>query len=96
MVEYDPKFIKEYTNRLYSQAKAVVPAHFFIGLILGLLLFGSVSELLIGEFDFLIVAIGVLSGAIMGLGSGQQKAAEIRLRAQELLCYIKIEENTRR
>jgi len=96
MVEYDPKFIKECANQLYAQAKTVVPSYFFIGILFGILVFGAISDLLLYDFDFLIVAIGVLIGAFMGLSAGNSKAAELRLRAQELLCQIKQEENTRR
>ena len=96
MVEYDPKFMTEQAAKLYDQAKSAIPAHFFIGLLVGLLVFSEFSNLLLKSLDFLIPAIGVLVGGVMGLGSGYNKAAELKLRAQELLCQIKLEENTRR
>ncbi len=96
MVEYDAKFMTEQASKLYEQAKAIIPAHFFIGLLVGLIVFSEFSNLLIGTFDFLIVAIGVLIGGFMGLGSGYNKSSELRLRAQELLCQVKLEINTRR
>lgn len=96
MIEYDPKFMKDHAAKLYDQAKSIIPAHFFIGLLIGMMVFSEFSNILMKTFDFLIVAIGVLIGAFMGLGSGYNKSAELKLRAQELLCQIKMEENTRR
>jgi hypothetical protein len=96
VMEFDPKFVKEYAGKLSDQSKSIIPAHFFIGLLIGLLIFAEISSMLMGTYDFLIMAIGVLIGAFMGLGSGYNKAAELRLRAQELLCQVKMEENSRR
>lgn len=95
-MEYDPKIIKESASRLYAQSKSIIPAHFFIGMLFGLLIFAEISQLLLHDLDFLISAIGVLIGAVMGLGSGNNKAAELKVRAQELLCQVKIEENSRK
>jgi len=95
-MEYDPKVIKESASRLYDQSKSIIPAHFFIGMLFGLLIFAEISQLLLRDFDFLIIAIGVLTGAVMGLGSGRNKADELKVRAQELLCQLQIEENSRK
>ena len=95
MVEYDVKFIKEYAGSLYKQAKSIVPAHFFIGIFIGFFVFGTISYKLIGDLDFLIVACGILCGGVMGYGSGNNKAVELKLKAQQALCQIQIEENTR-
>ena len=95
MAEYDPTFVKEFASSLYKQAKTVVPGHFFIGVFLGMFIFGSISSVLLNTINFLIVSLGVLVGGVLGLGSGKYKASELRLQAQLALCQIKIEENTR-
>ena len=95
MAQYDPKFIEQYAENLYKQAKTVTGAHFFIGILLGFLIFGSISNRLTGSLDFLIISIGVLIGGVFGFGSGQNKASSLKLEAQMALCQIKIEENSR-
>jgi hypothetical protein len=96
MVEYDQKVFQDFTESLYKQAKQTTPLYFFIGVFLGVITSAVVSSIMVGDFDFLILAIGVLIGGIMGYGSGKYKSLEMRLEAQKLLCQSKIEENTRK
>ena len=95
MTQYDPAFVKDFADSLYAQAKTVVPAHFFIGMFTGMFLFGIISSALLYTIDFLVVALGVLIGGVMGYGSGRYRAAELKLQAQLALCQVKIEENLR-
>jgi len=96
MIEYDPKVIEQFASRLYSQSKATTMRHFFIGLGLGIIVFGAVGNAMIGGFDALIISIGAIIGGIMGFGSGQNRAFEQKLNAQMALCEAKIEANTRK
>ena len=95
MAIYDPTFVKEFSASLYAQAKTIVPAHFFIGMFVGMFLFGILSVQLIQTLDFLIVSLGVLIGGVLGYGSGRYRAYELKLQAQLALCQIKIEEHLR-
>jgi len=95
MVEYDQKFIKNYADSLYEQSKIIIPAHFFIGILIGLILFGAISLELVNDLDFLITAIGVMIGGVFGYGSGRNKSNELKLQAQLALLQVKIEENSR-
>ncbi len=94
MVQYDPKFIQDYADGLYTQSKSIVTCYFFIGIFASILVFSKISDMLKGEFDFLIVAIGVFIGAILGIFAGKNRAFEMKLEAQEALCKIRIQKNT--
>ena len=94
MVEYDPKVIRDYADGLYKQAKSVSTCYFFTGIFLAIIIFSRISDILKGDFDFLIIAIGVFIGAVMGIFAGKNRAVEMKLQAQQALCQVKIQENT--
>ncbi|MFP4472764.1 MAG: hypothetical protein ACLFPX_02695 [Candidatus Omnitrophota bacterium] len=95
MAKYEPKFIHDYADGLYKEAKSVVTCHFFIGMFAGMLVFLKVAEIAVGGFDFLIVAIGTFIGAVMGYNSGRGRSYEMQLEAQQALCQLNLEQNTR-
>jgi hypothetical protein len=95
MVEYDPKIINDYADGLYTQSKSITTCYFFIGIFAAILVFSKISEVLAGEFDFLIMAIGVFIGGVLGLFAGKNRAFEMKLEAQQALCQIQIQENTK-
>jgi len=94
--EYDPQVIKEFSRRMYAQTKSIVLYHLFLGILMGLISFSVISNLLTGDLDFLIVALGVMIGGVMGFGAGQSRSFELKLQAQNALCQAQIEENTRK
>lgn len=96
MIEYDPKVIQSYAERLIKESKSVVSMSFFIGLLSGMITFGGVTALFNIGYDFPLIAVGVLTGAVLGYGAGQNRAAEMRLAAQQALCQLKIEEHLRK
>ncbi len=96
MVEYDVELIKEFSRRLYAQSKATTMRHFFIGIFFGVIVFGAISDALLASFDALIIAIGAMIGGVMGYGSGQNRSFELKMQAQQALCQVRIEENTRK
>lgn len=96
MAEYDPKVIQDYAEGLYKQSKSVTTCYFFIGIFAAILIFSKISEILMGEFDFLIIAIGVFLGSVMGLFAGRNRAFEMQLEAQQALCQVEIQENTKK
>jgi len=93
---YDPQMIQQHAERLIKQSRSIVPIQFFIGVFSGMIIFGGVTAWLDIGFDFLIIAIGVLIGGVMGYGSGQNRSFELKLQAQTALCQAQIENNTRK
>ncbi len=96
MVDYDPKIIQNYADGLYKQAQSVATCYFFIGIFTSIIVFSKISDILKGEFDFLIVAIGVFIGGVIGLFAGKNRSFEMKMEAQQALCQIKIQENTKK
>ncbi len=90
MVVYDPKVVEEYAERLYQQSRSIVTCHFFIGVFAGMLIFAKVADIMVCGFDPLIISIGVVIGAVMGYGSGQNRSAEMKLEAQLALCRVEV------
>jgi hypothetical protein len=95
MIEYEPKVIYEFADKLNSQIKSTVICNFLIGLFAGILIFGGISAMLAIGYDFLIMAIGAITGAAFGISAGRNRVAEMKIQAQLALCQAKIEENTR-
>ena len=93
---YDSKVIQDHAERLIKQSQSIVPIQFFIGVFSGMIIFGGVTAWLEIGFDFLIIAIGVMIGGVMGYGAGQNRSFELKLQAQMALCQAQIEQNTRR
>jgi len=93
MIEYDPKIIQQLADRLYRQAKSTVISFTVFGALVGggggaaagptppSAIGGLVGAVILGLFGFLI---------------GQEIAFHLKVRAQTVLCQLRIEENTRR
>ena len=94
MAQYDKRVIHEYAERLYAQAKSSPALYFFVGILGGILVFGEVGMMLMGSYDPIIIAIGVMTGAILGINAGRDRAMYLKLQAQLALCQAKIEENS--
>ena len=67
MVEYDDGVIKEHAQRLYDQSRYTTMRHFLIGIFIGMLLFGALSDALLASYDALIISIGTLIGGVHGV-----------------------------
>lgn len=107
---YDPTLIYEFASRLYAQAWWVVVSCACLGFVVGALIalgfeaaWASSQRFAPNEFAsryfpamVAVVLSGALLGAFIGYLIGQEFAFWIRLRAQLVLCQLKIEENTRR
>lgn len=88
MVSYDPNVIQEFADKLYARADAIVVGWTAVGALAGFVL-GS----LMGGGGTRIVLI-FLAGAI-GYAVGMQRAFLLKLQAQQALCQVEIERNTR-
>ncbi|MDP2654075.1 MAG: hypothetical protein Q8Q08_08605 [Candidatus Omnitrophota bacterium] len=95
MVDYDPKVIQEYAERLTKQSRSIVAMQFFIGLLSGMIIAGGITALLDVGYDFLLIAVGTLVGAVLGIFSGQNRAFDMNLKAHTALLLSRIEKNSR-
>lgn len=93
-VKYEPAVIQESAERLYREAGRLVFAWAFRLGFLGAIA-GGVG-LSMAKMSGLTGAVVVgLVGALMGASYGREKGFELRLRAQEALCQLQVELNTR-
>jgi len=92
-VQYDPKVIYKFAERLYKQAASIAAKYALLGLLLcggigtGLVLIENAPVFLAVMF----AGIGLIVGAIIG----DEYGFKLRLQAQQALCQVKIEEHVR-
>jgi hypothetical protein len=95
-VTYDENVILTFAERLYRRAASTVIAYALLGALIGALAgagiaFATKTPDLIKGFAF---AMGVVSAVIGGM-IGSERAFAMRLLAQQALCQVQIERNTR-
>jgi sulfite exporter TauE/SafE len=101
MVKYDASILQQFADSLYAKARSVVVTYAILGLVLGgiggLVLQATAS---FGRdlrmFESVVLWGPALLGLAWGFAHGQMKAFKYRLEAQQVLCQVQIEANTRR
>ena len=88
-MQYDPKVIMEFAERLYARANSIIISYTIIGIIIG-----GAGGMVSGKGVVAAIA-AVIVGAI-GYYMGREKAFQYKLQAQTALCQIQIEKNTNR
>ena len=97
MVQYDPKIINEFADRLYRKANTVIAFYTIGGMVIGAFagyLVGRDIGLIGSDIGFFLLGAILVGGA--GYYAGREKTLELKFRAQTALCQVKIEENTRK
>lgn len=91
-VQYEPKVIEEFAASLYATADAIVVGYSLLG---GLV--GAVGGYVVLQSAGALFAlfVGALLGWLLGFATGRSKAFNLRLQAQQALCQVRIEANTR-
>lgn len=97
MVGYEARIIESFAEALYAEAKAVVIRHAVLSALAGSALLAApvVAGGARGGTPILSGVIGALLGLAVGVSSGRTKACGLRLQAQQALCQLQIEKNTR-
>jgi hypothetical protein len=91
-VTYDPNIIATYAKELYRRANSVTFFYAFLGLIFGFAVgfaFFFLDSLIPNYFT-------AAFGCWIGYTAGMAKSFALRLEAQQALCQLQIELNTRR
>lgn len=92
MVQYDAKIIQLFAEGLYSRARSIVAVYSIFGLVGGFAAGAAITREPTGPLSLVIAALGLA----LGFFAGQQRAFALRLTAQQALCQVAIELNTRR
>lgn len=92
-VTYDTNIIDEFATQLYRQADSIVASYTLLGALVG----GLVGYMVGNSFGAGSPAAVVfaLVCAAVGYGLAQPRAFLLRLQAQQALCQVQIEKNTR-
>lgn len=93
-VEFQPAVIVEFASRLYKQADRLVITWMFALGILGFLA-GSMAGSVARMSPLMPGVVISLIGALFGASYGRNQGFEMRLRAQQAMCQLQIEINTR-
>lgn len=105
-VKYDAGVIEQFAGDLYAEADGLIAAAVLKGLLAGLISGPLVAIMIIAAVKYLggeatpghglIAAAVIVSVSVVSAYSkAQEKARELRLRAQTLLCSMQTEINTR-
>jgi len=103
MAEYDPKILREFSDRLYSEARSTIVAYSLVGLLIGAILGAIVGAAMAqgargAETGPVVLWVAVFAGLIglaFGIAVGMRKAFWLKLEAQRTLCQLQVEKNTR-
>ena len=96
MPDYHPEIIRSFANRLYARAPLVVLASTILGVLIGLVGAPFILQSLPPSWavrcpEWVVVALL----GLIGLGQGMERAFLMKLNAQQALCQLEIERNTR-
>jgi hypothetical protein len=96
-VSYDPEVIQEFARRLYQRARTITLMYALVGLLVGFAV--ALAVLALTQHGKLenngVMGIAAIVGALFGYFAGTEKAFKLRLEAQQALCQIEIEKNSR-
>lgn len=93
MAVYDPQVQESIADLLILRAKRIVPVFTAMAAIVGAGIGVAVSRG--GRSEVLSIVLWTFVFGVIGFVAGKERAFAQRLKAQELLCQKKIEENTR-
>jgi hypothetical protein len=92
-VAYNPEMIEKFASRLYARARGIVLVCGLVGFFLGAAAFAALAFIvprwgLVGFVPF-VFSTGI------GIAYGIEKAFLLKVQAQQMLCQLAIEQNTR-
>ena len=95
-VKFDPRVVQEFADRLYRQADLMALSSAIVGSLIGITL-GAVSASLIHQTTHMTMVLlaGALICGLLGYVRGRERGFSLKLNAQQALCQIHIERNSR-
>jgi hypothetical protein len=93
-VMFDETVIEMYAARLYAQARSLAIVHTLVGLVVGAALGYTAATTPRLSATFLVPILAVV-GTLAGYAVGTTRGFALRLQAQQALCQLQVERNTR-
>lgn len=94
MAVYDPKVQQDLADLLVVRAKRIVPVFTAMAAVVGAGIGVAIGRAT-GQHETISVVLWAFVIGVFGFVAGKERAFNLKLKAQELLCQKKIEENTR-
>lgn len=97
MVQYNRDLLKKYASRLYQQADILAVLYTIAGGVVGSLratVFNAQNPRKPADEANLVFWCFLVGFALIGLLLGLSRGFQLKVRAQEILCQVAIEENT--
>ncbi|WP_157837007.1 hypothetical protein [Geminisphaera colitermitum] len=95
-IDYNPDVIQSFANKLYTQAKQLFLSYALGGILVGLLGGYFLGRVTSPGNELLIAMVCAILLCFISLSSARAKAFALKLQAQQALCQIAIEKNTRK
>lgn len=106
MITYDPLVLKSYADKLYQQARMIAVTTALRYLAVAFVLsfvpvwFLRASNTALQNDQAYSVGIGIsvvlmIAATMVGVERGMDRAFQLKLEAQQILCQVSIEQNTR-
>ena len=98
MTKYDASVIQLLADKLYSKADRVIGFNAIVGVVLGALAGGGFGAAQLGGSTAatVLALVGAVLFGLVGAFIGYGRSFDLRFRAQQALCQMHIESNTRR
>lgn len=94
-VQYDPNVIQGFAEALYQRASSLVVSYALLGAVGGAAI-GFIGGMQVeGGMAVMAALVGGAVGAFIGYSLAAPRAFMLRLQAQQALCQMQIEANTR-
>ncbi len=95
-IDYDPEVIQSFANALYAQASKIIFTYFLIGFIVGGAIGFFLGAAASPGSEMMVALIGGVIVGLLGTSAARTKAFQLKLQAQQVLCQLSIEKNTRK
>lgn len=95
-IEYDPAIIQTFVNGLYAQARRIVVTYVILGFLIGGAAGLIIANLNSIQNQLIPAVVAGLFVALLAHNSAKAKAFSLKLQAQQTLCQVATEKNTRR
>ena len=95
-VAYDPQIIRSFAQKLYTRAERMVAFSTLLWTFMGFV--GGIGFGILAKMEggsSILGLVGAAFGAAFGYAWAQGRAFALKLAAQQALCQVAIEQNTR-
>lgn len=94
-VAYDPEVIRKFAQKLYERAERMVVRSTLLWTVLGFMGGVGLGRAAQAGGNTLLGLVGAAFGGVVGFMWAQERAFALKLSAQQALCQVAIEQNTR-